>query len=54
MILGVVSFSFANGSFASIISNYDQHSNSVSEKLETLKKIQQKHNLPNQVFIECK
>lgn len=54
MILGVVSFSFANGSFASIISNYDQHSNTVTMKLETLLRIQQRFNLPNEVFIECK
>lgn len=54
MILGVVSFSFANGSFASIISNYDSHSNQVQRKLKTLSMIQKRYDLPKDIYFDCK
>ena len=39
MVIGVWAFSFANGSLASIISNYDISNAAYTEKLEILNKI---------------
>jgi hypothetical protein len=39
MIVGVFAFSFANGSLASIMSNYDQSNAAYIEKMEILNKV---------------
>ena len=39
MVIGVVSFSFANGSLASILSNYDESNAELLEKVNILNKV---------------
>lgn len=51
MIVGVFAFSFANGSLASIMSNYDQSNASYIEKMEILNKIYKQYNLPDELHI---
>jgi hypothetical protein len=46
MILGVISFSFANGSFASIINNYDESQQILEMRVDTLSSIRDETNLP--------
>lgn len=47
MLIGVIAFSFANGSLASILTTYDSENAHLSEKLNTLKNIRKHYNLPN-------
>lgn len=54
MLVGVISFSFANGSLASILTTYDSENAHLTEKLTTLKNIRKNYNLPNQLYILCK
>ena len=51
MLIGVVSFSFANGSLASIISNYDNKNAYYQEKLNILNKAQKDYNIPLDLYI---
>ena len=46
MVLGVIAFSFANGSLTSLLTTYDNKKVVYIEKLETLNTIQKRHNLP--------
>ena len=39
MVIGVISFSFANGSLASILANYDEQNAELQEKINILNKI---------------
>ena len=39
MIIGVISFSFANGSLASILANYDEQNAELQEKVNILNKV---------------
>lgn len=54
MILGVVSFTFANGSFASLITNYDSHAGLINQKLRVLNLINKNYKMPKEIFNECK
>ena len=54
MIVGVISFSFANGSLASIIQNYDQTNAIYQEKLVILNRIYKEYSLPLSLFIRLK
>ena len=55
MLIGVISFSFANGSLSSILSQSDQKKKQYMQKLETLHKIQKQYkNLPPHLFQEMK
>ena len=39
MVIGVISFSFANGSLASILSNYDEQNAELLERINILNKV---------------
>lgn len=54
MIIGVISFSFANGSLASIIQNYDQSNAIYQEKMIVLNRIYKEFKLPLDLFIKIK
>ena len=54
MFIGVISFSIANGSLASIIQNYDQTNAGYQEKLNTLNKAQKDYQLPLDLYIKLK
>jgi hypothetical protein len=54
MVVGVVSFSFANGSLASIISSYDSKNALYQEKLNILNKAQKEYKIPLDLFIQLK
>merc|ERR1712100_998862 len=54
MIIGVGGFSFANGSLASILNNYDSHNKQLQEKIGTLNKIYNDYNLPLDVYVDTK
>ena len=54
MVIGVVSFSFANGSLASIIANYDNRNAFYAEKLNILQKAQKEYKIPLDLFIQLK
>lgn len=54
MVIGVVGFSFANGSLASIISNYDSQNAELSEKIKTMNKVYKKYYLPLDLYVRCK
>ena len=51
MIVGVFAFSFANGSLASIMSNYDQSNANYIEKMEILNKIYKQYSLPDELHV---
>jgi len=50
MVIGVVAFSFASGSLASIIQNYDTQNAKLAEKLDILNKIYIDYSLPIDIF----
>jgi hypothetical protein len=50
MILGVVAFSFASGSLASILQNYDNHSANLQEKMTTLDRILKDYEIPKDLY----
>ena len=54
MLVGVIAFSFANGSLASILTSYDTESAVLQEKLKTLDHINQTYVLPNELYIQVK
>ena len=54
MIIGVISFSIANGSLASIIQNYDQTNAGYQEKLNILNKAYKDYQLPLDLYIRLK
>ena len=54
MLIGVISFSFANGALASIISNSDQANAKYSEKELTLNRIRSTYQLPHKLYMELK
>lgn len=54
MIIGVVSFSFANGSLASILSNYDVHNAALQDKIAILNKVYKDYRLPLNLYVQCK
>ena len=54
MILGVLSFSFASGSLASIISNLDSKNALLKYKLEIIEGIRKDFKLPKKLYIRVK
>lgn len=54
MIIGVVAFSYANGSLASIIQNYDQNNAEFTDKLMILNRIYKDYCLPLDLYIRLK
>ena len=54
MVAGVIAFSFASGSLASIIQNYDNQNAKVTEKMSTLKKISENYFLPKDLQVRLK
>lgn len=51
MLVGVISFSFANGSLASILTSYDTENAVLHEKLTILDKINKGYSLPPGLYI---
>ena len=54
MLIGVISFSFATGSLASIISNYDSSEAKLKEKMAVLVEIQRQYEIGEQMFDELR
>jgi hypothetical protein len=54
MIIGVISFSFASGSLASIFQNSDARDAQFEGKVYTLNRIYQKHCLPLDLYLRIK
>ena len=54
MILGVISFSFVNGSLASILQNVDSQKAEYQRKLDILNKLYKDYCLPLDIYIETK
>lgn len=54
MLIGVISFSFANGALASIISNSDQANAKYSERELTLNRIRSTYQLPHGLYMQLK
>jgi len=54
MILGVLSFSFASGSLASIISNLDSKNALLKYKLEIIEGIRKDFKIPKKLYIKVK
>ena len=54
MILGVILFTFANGSLASILANYDVKNKALSDKVTVLNKIYKEYNIPSELYVTCK
>ena len=54
MIIGVISFSFANGSLTSILSHNDQQKADYIAKLDKLHRMQQEYHLPDDLYQEIK
>ena len=53
-IFGVIGFSFASGALSAIIQNLDATQAKLQEKMQTLTKIQQEHNIPHNLYQELK
>ena len=54
MIIGVISFTFANGSLTSIIQNYDHTNAKYQDRLLQLNQIYKEYGLPLNLFIRIK
>lgn len=54
MLLGVFSFSIANGSLSQILNAYDHQKVEYQEKIEIVDKLQKKYNLPSNIYKELK
>lgn len=54
MLIGVLTFSFASGSLASILQNYDSSNAKYQEKLEVLNRIYGQYHLPLGMFQKLK
>jgi len=54
MIIGVLSFSYASGSLASIISNLDSKNALLKYKLEILDGIKKDFGIPNKLYLKVK
>ena len=54
MVVGVISFSFASGSLASIMQNYDSKNAVYNEKMKKLKKIYEDYNIPYDLYGKMK
>lgn len=54
MVVGVISFSFASGSLASIMQDYDSKNAVFNEKMKKLKKIYSDYNIPYDLYGKIK
>ena len=54
MVIGVISFSFANGSLASILANYDDQNADLQEKIEILNRVYEKVKFPLDLYVRIK
>ena len=54
MIIGVISFSFANGSLGLIITQMNQKQQVLSEKIQVLDKIKKNYDLSEELYKKCK
>jgi len=54
MLIGVISFSFANGALASIITNNDSNTGRYQEKLEILEKAKKDYPIPEVLYRKMK
>ncbi len=53
MMIGVVSFTFISGSLSSIISNFDQSSANIQEKLLFLNKLKLNYGIEGDLYEDC-
>jgi hypothetical protein len=54
MLIGVIFFSFASASFASILQNYEQLNAELSQRLLSITFLKEKYNLSDTLFDEIK
>lgn len=54
MVVGVIAFSFASGSLASIMQNYDSKNAQLNDKMKKLKKIYTEYNIPYELYGKVK
>ena len=54
MVIGVISFSYANGTLASILANYDEQNAELQEKINILNKVYKQYYLPLELYVRCK
>ena len=54
MVIGVISFSFMNGSLTSILANHDQKNAALNEKISILNNIHSDYVLPLDLYMQCK
>lgn len=54
MLIGVIFFSFASASFASILQNYEQLNAELSQRLLSITFLKEKYNLSDALFDEIK
>jgi hypothetical protein len=54
MLIGVMAFTFANGTLASILSSYDEQNVSLNDQLAILNKIQKEFKIPYLLYTDCK
>ena len=54
MLIGVISFSYANGSLSSILTSYDVQNAALQERLDILKSIKKEFNIPQNLYMTCK
>jgi hypothetical protein len=54
MVIGVIAFSFLNGSLTSILANHDQKNAALNEKITILNSIYSEYFLPLDLYMQCK
>ena len=54
MLIGVISFSFMNGSLTSILANHDQENAVMNERIQILNSIYREYFLPLDLYMQCK
>lgn len=54
MVIGVISFSFMNGSLTSILANHDQKNAALNKKIQILNSIHNEYVLPLDLYMQCK
>lgn len=54
MVIGVISFSFANGSLGLILTQMDAKKVILQEKMQVLEKIKKNYDLSDELYIKCK
>ena len=54
MFIGVITFSFASGSLASILQNHDNTNAKLQEKIQILNRISKEYNLPVEAYLRLK